>query len=193
MMSWMKSLSVIALISLLAACASGPPVPDVDYKPDYDFDGVKTYAFSAEQSVGADSLMSNRIEKAIEEEMKLKGITLVATDKADVLLRFMLVTKDKQDVRTYDRYYGGGAYNCYRCGGAYRSGGMYGGGYGGTEVQVINYTEGTLVIDLADPALDRTIWHAVSKGKISKDKTPEERDAGAKAVVGAMLAEFPPI
>ncbi len=192
MIRCLKPFLVVALMSVLAACTSGPPIPDVDFKPDYDFHGVKTYAFSAEQSVGAAGLMSNRIEQAIEAEMMLKGITLVAADKADVLLRFMLVTEDKQDVKTYDRYYGGGAYNCYRCGGAYRSGGMYGGGYGGTEVRVINYTEGTLVIDLVDPTLERTIWHAVSKGKISKDKTPEERDTSAKAVIGAMLAEFPP-
>ena len=181
-----RSLMIVVLALGLAACASEPPRPVLDYNPDYDFYQIKTYAFAPGKSIGADSLVGNRVEMAIEEEMAAKGVKLVEPDKADVLVRFMLMTQDKQDIRTYDRYYGGGAYRCYRCG--------YGSGYRtATEVQVKNYTEGTLVIDLADQKMDRVIWHAISKRKVVRDRTPEERDALVKEVVGGMFAEFPPL
>ena len=152
----MKSLMVIVMALGLVACASEPPKPVLDYDPNYDFYQIKTYAFDPGRSIGADSLVGNRVELAVENEMASKGIQLVSPEKADVLVRFMLMTQDKQDIRTYDRHYGGGAYRCYRCG--------YGSGYRtSTEVQVKNYTEGTLVIDLADQKMKRVVWHAISK------------------------------
>ncbi len=181
-----KLLLVLVVALGLTACASEPPKPVLDYNPDYDFYQIKTYAFAPGKSVGADSLVGSRVEMAVEEEMTAKGIKLVDADKADILVRFMLMAQNKQDIRTYDRHYGGGAYRCYRCG--------YGSGYRTTtEVQVKNYTEGTLVIDLADPKMDRVVWHAISKRKVVKSRTPEERDALVKEVVGGMFAEFPPL
>ena len=118
--------------------------------------------------------------------MAAKGIKLVDAANADVVVRFMLMTQDKQDIRTYDRHYGGGSYRCYRCG--------YGSGYRtATEVQVKNYTEGTLIIDMADQSKDRVIWHTISKRKVVKNRSPEERDILVNEVVGDMFAEFPPL
>lgn len=190
MYKWIKNtkhitkLPLLVLSLLLAACAGGPPKPVVDFKPDYNFTGVKTYAFSPGESVGASTLVGGRVEKAIAAQMKRQGIAIAEPEKADVLVRFMLMTQDKQDVRTYNRYYGGAAYNCWRCGPTM--------GSMGTEVQVHNYTEGTLVIDIIDTALKRTVWHAISKGKVNKNLSPDERNERVLAVVGNMFAEYPP-
>ena len=174
----------VMMLGLLTACATSLPKPVIDYKPDYDFYGIKTYAFAPGQSVGMSTLIGSRVETAIIDELSAKGIQLVEPDTADVLVRLMVVTQNKQDIRTYDRHYGGGAYDCWRCG-------MY--PQRATEVQVRNYTEGTLVIDLIDAKMDRAVWHAISRGKLGKHKSPEERKANVKAVVGNILANFPPL
>ncbi|MEH6911329.1 MAG: DUF4136 domain-containing protein [Oceanicoccus sp.] len=174
----------IMLLGLLTACATELPKPVIDYKPDYDFYGIKTYAFAPGQSVGMSSLVGSRVEDAIVDELSLKGIQLVEPDKANILIRLMVVTENKQDIRTYDRHYGGGAYSCWRCGGYPNR---------TTEVQVRNYTEGTLVIDMVDTTLNRAVWHAISRGKVGKHKSPEERNENVKAVVASMLVDFPPL
>ena len=40
-----RYLLLALMATLLAACSSGPPKPDVDYKADYNFMSVKKLAF----------------------------------------------------------------------------------------------------------------------------------------------------
>lgn len=183
-LGWMKKIVVLCLALGLMACASAPPKPVFDYNPDYDFYTIKTYAFAPGESVGLTGLVGSRVEQAIVDEMERLNIKLVDAKEADTLVRFMVITQNKQDVRTYSSHYGGGGYRCWRCSGySNRT----------TEVQVINYTEGTLVIDMIDPQSKRGVWHAISRGKVSKSKSPEEREQRVSEVVGSMFAEFPPL
>ena len=176
--------AVVALLLLVVTgCSTFPPEPIVDYNPDYKFSGIQTYRIVHDESVNSLTLEGARIEKAIKNEMAMKGVREV-TSGEDIQLRFMLVLREKQDIQTYDRFYGGGFYNCWRCG--------YGGGFATTEVQVRDYTEGQLVIDMVDPTLKRSIWHTVSTGRVQEKITPQERDQRIQAIVGSMFSHFPP-
>jgi DNA gyrase/topoisomerase IV subunit A len=182
--SLIKPIALLCLVFGIIACASKPPKPVFDYNPDYDFSLIKTYAFSPGESIGSNALVGGRVEQAIVDEMERMGIKLVEPKDADTLVRFMVITQSKQDVRSYTSNYRGGAYRCWRCSDfANRT----------TEVQVINYTEGTLVIDMIDPKSNHDVWHAISRGKVSKSKTPEEREEKVRQVVGNMFAGFPPL
>ncbi len=182
----MKIQFKIALVSLLvvlaAGCSTFPPEPIVDYNPDYNFSGIRTYRIVHDESVNSMTLEGARIEKAIKNEMAMKGVQEVASGE-DMQLRFMLVLKEKQDIQTYDRFYGGGFYNCWRCG--------YG-GFATTDIQVREYTEGQLVIDMVDPKLKRSIWHTVSTGRIKEKITPQERNERIQAIVASMFSHYPP-
>lgn len=170
-----------SIFGLLGACAWQPPKPVVDYNPDYQFQDIHSFAFVDERSVSADSLMRERVQSAITAEFQGRGLQLVAETEADILVRFMVSTADKQRIHTYDHFYGG-AYRCWRC------------GYPGyaTEVQVVDYTEGTLILDIVDPAQKRAIWRAVSKGRVASNLSPTERTERIQTVVNRMLVEFPP-
>lgn len=183
MNKWIK-VGVVVMAVLLQACAASLPKTAVDYKPDYDFSTIKTYAFARHEYSAGDSLSEERIEKNIELQMQQRGIKQVALEEADVSIKFLLATENKQDIRTYSSGYYGGGYRCYRCAGSMMM--------PTTDVRVVDYTQGTLVIDFVDSALKRTVWHGVSQGKIHYDKTPAERDESARLVIENMLLEFPP-
>ncbi|WP_101759075.1 DUF4136 domain-containing protein [Oceanicoccus sp. KOV_DT_Chl] len=182
MSHWTK-LSIVVAAFLLQACATSIPKAVVDYKPDYDFSGIKTYAFEADKSSAGESLGAARIQQNIELQMQQRGIRPANIADADISIRFLLATENKQDVRTYNSHYGG-AYRCWRCAPVMAM--------PTTEVRVVDYTQGTLVIDFIDKKLQRTVWHAVSKGKIHPKNTPQERDEVARAVIENMLKQFPP-
>ena len=170
---------VLPAILLLVACSSQPPQPEIDYKPDYDFAAIKTYGFAPRQTMSGPSMLTNAVEMAIEDEMDKNGIQLVPADKADVLVQFMVGSEDKRQVNTYQtqNYYR----NCWRCG-----------SQTSTEVRVTEYTEGAIIVDIIDPALNHSIWHAGIEGRVNKKKSSAERKQNVKQLMTDMFAHFPP-
>jgi hypothetical protein len=126
--------------------------------------------------------------------LESKGLRVVEDQsQADALVNWHLATQEKADVRTYNtgssmsmgmgmgmggygHYNRASMYNCWNC--------------GGTEVSVHNYTEGTFIVDVIDPALQQSVWRSVTqsrlKGKIKKDP------AAIKEAALKIMAAFPP-
>ncbi|MEJ6540212.1 MAG: DUF4136 domain-containing protein, partial [Halioglobus sp.] len=136
----LRALTVFSVSILLAACASGPPKPTVDYKADYDFSAVKTIAFYrnsgevlGDNPMQLSDIQRDRIDEALSYALTHRGFQMVtAASTADLLLSWTLDTQNKTDVRTYQTptmgmgmgrgyggYYGGynrySAYNCWNC------------------------------------------------------------------------------
>jgi hypothetical protein len=175
-----KTYFALLSISLLAACASQPPQPDIDFKPDYDFSAIKTYAYAPRATItSATSMMTMSVEIALEHEMASKGMLLVPADEADVLVQFIVGSEDKRQVNTYQsqNYYR----NCWRC----RS-------QTTTEVRVTEYTEGAIIVDIIDPELNHSVWHAGVEGRVNKRNNSAERKENVKELMAAMFANFPP-
>jgi hypothetical protein len=191
-------LGLILSAIFIAACASSPPTPDIDYKHDYDFSRIKTFSYlsnSGEASGNsARALLSdmeiNRINDAISDTMELKGYKFVKDAfQADVLVTWHLIAQDKTDVRTYNTgpSYGGAYggyrgynrsafYNCWNC--------------NNTQVRVTNYTMGTFIVDVVDPTLNQSVWRAVIQSKL-KAKVNQDQQA-YNAAAGRIFASFPP-
>lgn len=183
------------LALLLAACASAPPKPDVDYKQDYDFSQVRSVAFlESSGSVAGDNplqlsdMQKDRVDTAIRHALSLKGITLVDDiAEADMLISWHLLTQFKTDVQTYDSpgymgmYYGYNRYslyNCWSCMG--RS----------TDVSVRDYTEGTFIVDMIDPKLERSVWRGVTHSRLTGKQLQDQARYNEAAEV--IFAAFPP-
>ena len=181
----------------LAACASTPK-PDVDYKADYDFSKVRTFSFydesgdvTGDNPLTLSDFQKERIDDALKTALEVKTLTYVSDpSEADILMSWHLDARDKTDVRTYQTptygaygpYYGPynrySRYNCWSCMGTQ------------TEVSVQNYTQGTFIVDMIDPTLDKSVWRSVTQSKL---KGQHESDQGKYNEAAArIMADFPP-
>ncbi len=186
---------------LLAGCASGPPKPVVDYKPDYDFGPVKKLAFyqnsgqvSGDNPLQLSDIQRGRVDSAIKFALGNKNFEFVSDpDQADLLVSWHLVTQHKTDVRTYQvpdhhmgmgmgGYYGYDRYSMYNCWSCtpYR-----------TEVSVRNYTQGTFIVDMIDPELRQSVWRGTTQSKLNGKKEEIQEDYNEAATV--IFASFPPL
>lgn len=175
-----KTLQLMMLSSLLilVACASNPPLT-VDYNDQFNFSQIKTYAHLEQQQAGAQvvsGLMQERIRNAIDDQMLLLGYQKVAADKADVLIAQTVMGREKVDVRTY--YHGRRRYRCTMC--------------GHSTVNVRQYTEGTLIIDVLDTKEAQVVWRGVTTSRVNQQLTPEERTQRINERVDYMFSKFPP-
>lgn len=189
----------LATALLLAACASGPPKPTVDYKSDYDFSQVKKIAFykksgqvTGDNPLQLSDIQKNRADNALEFALRNKGFELIEDPKqADMLISWHLVTQHKTDVRTYSSpgyapYMGYNRYAMYSCWSCMPM---------QTDVSVQNYTEGTFIVDMIDPNLRQSVWRGVTKSKLrghsgNEDGNKQEAYNEAATVI---FAEFPPM
>jgi hypothetical protein len=205
----LRTINPLALLGLLglfmlAACSSSPPKPEVDFDRQFNFHQAKTVAFyknsgqvSGDNPLQMSDMQRNRVDDAVRVAVDNRGLTFLAdASKADLLLTWHLVTQHKTDVRStqsvsmhgggyggYGRGYGGynrySGYNCWNCSPTQ------------THVSVSNYTEGTFIVDLIDPASGQSVWRAVTQSKLKgKTEYEEERYNEAAALI---FASFPPL
>ena len=168
-------------VLLLAGCESTPNV-GVDYNPQYAFIGKTRFAVVRPDASGANDLVSQRLVREIENSLQAKGYTLVAPSQAELLVSFFVTTQNKVDVRTYNTGYGyRRCWDPLRCAAWARP-----------EVDVQHYNEGSLLIDVIDPASKTLEWRGTTSKRLPSKASPAERDKLAKQVVGAILAQYPP-
>ncbi|MEH6569240.1 MAG: DUF4136 domain-containing protein [Halioglobus sp.] len=190
-----RSTLALLIVALATACASSPPKPEVDFNSEYNFSAVTKVAFyknsgmvSGDNPAQISDMQRNRVDRALQMTLENKGISFVEDPKeADLLLSWHLSAQDKTDVRTYQTaghgggYYGGynrySRYNCWSCGSQ-------------TEVSVKNYTEGTFIVDMIDPAVQQSVWRSVTQSRLKGERKEEQETYDKAAAV--ILADFPP-
>jgi hypothetical protein len=179
-----RSLALLIFSLLLTACSSAPKV-GTDYDPAFNFASIKSYYLvennsSANPDGPGSGLVDQRATRALQAEMQKRGIPAVSADKADIILTFHIVTQDRTKVTSYNNGY------------AYRPYGYGGGYYGaGNQIDVRQYTQGTLLVDLIDPKDKRIVWRGQASA-IVKDRSNEEREALMNSYVEAIFAHMPP-
>jgi hypothetical protein len=175
----------LALItsSMVAACANSPRVQS-NHDGGLDFSQYEAFNFSSRKAIENPDL-SGQLElyfsAAVEQQLLLRG--LVRSDQPDILIN---VSVDVDDVSapparanncpSYDDYYSRRVADSY-------------GGEGRRPMCI--YTEGTILVDMVDVALNRKIWEGVSRVRM------DDRDRGAsllRSVVTdvATMFEGPP-
>lgn len=179
---------------LITACATTLR-PDVDYKPDYDFSQAQTIGFYADSgTVSGDNplqlsdMQVERIDTAVRNALTAKGLRFTEdAAEADLLVSWHLVTQFKTDVDSYDAgfsaawYQGYNRYSLYNCWGCIGP---------RTEVISRNYTDGTFIVDMIDPTLERSVWRGVVNSRLSGKQIEDQERANRAAE--AIFAAFPP-
>lgn len=181
----MKSVkfTVTSLLLILGGCSTNY-VPETDQSSSYDFSKVGTYSVIGDEQLKNpmfSDIDRERFDAAIDISMQQHNVEEVTPDKADVLVSYFVVTKDK--VKINASYSGGYASSCYRCG--------YGYGGGVTHISTSNYVEGTLVVDIIDNKTDRSVYRSTLTKPLKSYETTKEREQAINKVVSDMMEKLP--
>ena len=108
-----------------------------------------------------------RVENAISSELEARGYRQ-ASSNADMSVEAHVVTREKRDLESTTTYRHGGST---------------------TDYDVLEYTEGSLMIDIRNAQTQKLLWHSVGVGIIDKHaKNKQERVNNA---VAKIFAGFP--
>ena len=174
----MKILKLLFLLCLviLTSCSSVKVVTDYDTK--VDFTSYKTFAFYKKgiDKASVSDLDKKRIMRAVEAELVAKGFNKSANP--DILVS--IFTKSREQVNVSDNNIGigwGWGYNPWF--------------YGRTNININQYTEGTLFIDFIDKNTNELIWQGIGSGamKMSNIEKKEER---INEFVYEIISTYPP-
>ncbi len=193
--SHLRSLALFTSSLFLAACASGPTKPSVDFNQDYNFSTVKKVAFysgsgkvSGDNDMQLSDIQKGRINRALAFALGQKGIQVIEqTADADMLLSWHLVTQFKTDVKSFDNpamygpYYGYNRYSMYSCWSC----------MGGSEIVTTNYTDGYFILDMIDPSLQKSVWRSTIHSRLTGNEELKDQVKIDAAAVN-LLGSFPP-
>lgn len=166
-----------AALALLPACSSTRT--SFDWDREFDFSTLSTWSWDPSGPGGEVSELGiRRIEGTIETVLRERGFRR-DDDAPDFLVAWSVSRRDR--IRATD--WGG-----YR--GPYRDRWT---GYSDVRtVDVVEYEEGTLVVDVVDPSSDRLVWRGTGSRALEGSMTPERADAIVRDAVESILAGFPP-
>ncbi|MGA7540844.1 MAG: DUF4136 domain-containing protein [Steroidobacteraceae bacterium] len=168
----------------LAACATLRVGSDHD--PAASFSTYHTYVWMPPHTNAYESpnpLVVQRAHDAIEDALSAKGYQLAGNAaQADVVVDFTIGSRERTDVQSYPAPYGGPWF-----GRSY----WWGAPYWGSEVNVHQYREGTISIDIFDGRTHRPAWHGWARKELTHADL--EHSAGSiREAVDSVLAQFPP-
>jgi hypothetical protein len=180
---WLLLLMVIAAAMVLGGCASLRVGSDFD--PAAHFATYHSFTWMPREHHGSDNpLVVQRAHDSIEAELIRKGyVPATSADQADFTVDYTIGARDRMDVQSYPSTYVGYGW--------WDAPGWWGGAYWGNRVDVRQYREGTLSIDVFDARSHRPVWHGWAKKDLTRSDI--ERSAGPiQNAVAAVLDKFPP-
>lgn len=155
----MKLLLAFLLTGLVSGCASGPTIIS-NANPGTEFSQFETYNFmqplGTDRADGVRTPLSSRLVSSVNRELISRGMSL--SDEPDLLVDFMVATQERIDVRTTPTH------SVHRT--HWNRGFSTWPTYNTT---VRQYTEGTLIIDLIDPATNTLVGEGAAQSRISSN------------------------
>jgi hypothetical protein len=178
-MAHMRARPVLAAVVLVLGACHPVQVRTV-VAPGADFSNRKTFHLmtpkprvnaqrSESDPVLVNSITYQRMRQAVQADLEQKGYSY--TDQGQSMsIAIYASAKDKLDVRTWDYGYGWRRWPRER-------------------TEVYQYTQGTVIIDVVDPASKELLWRGQGRAEVSDDPTKysEELDKASNKI----LAKFP--
>lgn len=149
----MKAIKVMGmlgmLLGMLVISASAQSVQS-DYDRSFRFSDLKTFSFATQRRgatdpLRGDSLNDGRIRNGLESQLIANGFRM-ETEKPDFVIAYYVTTKNKLNVQDYG--YGPPRW------------------FGGRDIRVNQYEEGTLMVDFIDAKNNQVIWRGRASGTL---------------------------
>jgi hypothetical protein len=175
-------LGVLIFILLVALSGCSSLSVNYDYDQNVEWSKFKTYGWMDVSKRPSDPnsplqdtpLLEQRVHNSVDYEMEQRGITM--GDNPNLLVVYHIGTQEKIQVTDW----------------GYRYSDYYW-GYGGRQIDVYQFTEGSLVIDLVDAETQNLVWRGTGTGVVDQgQKSPEEMQARANEVINKIMKSFPP-
>jgi hypothetical protein len=178
-----RLLSIAVIGLMLMACTSLRVGSDFDRTS--SFAGYHTFSWMPREHYGTrNPLVVQRTRDAIQGELTRNGFSYVPdAAAADFVVDFTVGAHERTDVQSYPAPYGGPWYPGYPQ--------WWGYPYWGNEVDVRQYREGTLAIDIFDAHTNKPVWHGWAKKELTRSDI-ERSEAPIRTAVAAVLEKFPP-
>ncbi|UAM96843.1 DUF4136 domain-containing protein [Polaribacter litorisediminis] len=174
----MKKITLFLFGTILMMSCSGIKVA-TDYDSKVDFSQYKTFAFYRPGIDRADisDLDKKRVLRAIEFELVAQGF--VKSDDPDLLISIFTKSRRKVNVQQNSNWgYGfGWGFNPWM-------GSM-------NNINVNEYTEGTLFIDFIDKEKKELVWQGIGTGAL-KIENRDKKEERIKLFVKEIISRFPP-
>lgn len=173
---------------LVAAGCSGISVNSI-HDPQYGFSG-DSYVWAEQEVIQSAELPYDLIDRVVKEvfddQMSSQGFSKATSGRPDYVLLYYVGQEQvtRVSTTTYPGYYGG-----Y---GRWGRRGWGGVGVGGTRVNVSQYDEGSLTLDILDGQSEELIWRGTAKGTVHSGDEPAKRRQKIAEVAMKLLEGFPP-
>ena len=156
-----------------------------DYDRATDFSRYHSFAWLPREDYGVrDPLIVQRARDAIQSRLEQKGYRYESDrEAADFAVDFTIGAHQRTLVRSYPAPYRGPWF--------WYGPHWWGYPYWGTGVDVQQYREGVLAIDVFDAKTHRAVWHGWARKPLS-GKDMEQSGQSIREAVDAVLAKFPP-
>jgi len=155
----------------------------VNYDTKVDFTKYKTYKWvDITGATYPNQLQDLMIRNAIDSSLKMKGMVRQDSGSVSIYVGYQLTTTQQTQLNTY----GSG-------GGAWGYGGGWGGGMGGmstTTTQTL--TEGTLAVDLYDPAMKQLVWQGTATKTLNPSADAAKNQANVQKATNKIFQNYPP-
>ncbi len=176
----MRRSSLCTALLMILAIAPAIAGVTVDYDKAIDFTKYKTYAWK-EGTPAANPLNEDRVHKAVTAALAQDGLKEATEGEPDCYVYTHVSGKSAQSVSIDHFGYGG-----------YYGWSGWGGGWGTTSVNVSNYVEGTLIVDVVDAGTKQLAWRGLATKALFPDTKPEKLEQIINKAVTQMFAKFPP-
>ena len=185
----MRKLSIFAslLALVLAGSAASGPTIMVNTAPGTNLSGFETFNFlqplGTDRDNGARTPMSSMLADAMTRELTTRGLT--QSDSPDLMVDFFVTTEDRMDVRTtrsssmhsmhsvHRSHWGRSSFSTWPT----------------YQTTVRQYTQGTLLVDLIDPAANALVAEGAAQNRIRSNELSRQQ---VDDIVGQIMTEIMP-
>lgn len=177
-----KSIFLALIVISLWSCSSGISVV-YDNDKTADWENYRSFRVQHPDIAELQKMQVKWIDKMSVIETGLIGGMMergyVQSTEADLIITYFIEVADKQKAYSSSVYMGGGGYYT-----PFRY------GVSTTNVDIVNYKEGTLYVDVVDAKTNQQIWHGAGTKTLAESGITSKQDAAINKAIQSIFYRF---